>query len=210
MAQVLNSPETICNAALTRIGWSGGFIANMYDGSRQSDAALSVYAQTRDNLLRSFEWGFAEVNTVLTLLKTAPVFGYTTPPSTTSSWTTSYPMLPWIYEYQYPTDCVKLRSLRPMNPVLPVFDPAPNTFRIADDTTLTTSNTKVILTNLANAYAVYTGQVTDPSLWDAAFTESLISALADRLGPMLTGPQQKQEEMVDEAATTANAERLVG
>lgn len=209
MAAVLTNPETVCNAALTRIGWSGGFIANIFDGSRQSNAALSVYGQTRDNLLRSFEWGFAEVNTPLTLLKTAPVFGYS-PPSTTSSWTNSYPMLPWIYEYQYPADCVKLRSIRPMNPVLPVFDPAPQTFRIADDNSLTTSNTKVILTNLANAYAVYTGQITDPSLWDEGFTEAMVASLADRLGPMLRGADEKTVLAAEETAISSQVEGEIG
>jgi hypothetical protein len=210
MSAVLTSPETICNAALTAVGWTGGFIANMYDGTVQSNAALAVYGNVRDSLLRSFEWGFAEINAPLTLLKTAPVFGYSQP-STTSSWTTSYPMLPWIYEYQYPADCVKLRSIRPQNPVLPVFDPAPQTFRIADDNTLTSSNTKVILTNLASAYAVYTGQVTNPALWDDGFTDAMITGLSERLGPLLKGGlQQQQLEMQDNAQTTGQAERLIG
>src|SRR5690348_7053651 len=209
MAAVFTSPETVCNAALVRIGWSGGFVENMYDGTRQANACLAIYGQTRDSILRTFEWGFAEVNTPLTLLKTAPVFGYSLP-STTSSWTSSYPMLPWLYEYQYPSNCVKIRSLRPQNPVLYVFDPAPNTFRIADDTTITTSNKKVILTNLANAYAVYTGQVTDPTLWDDGFTDTMVAALASQLGTLLTGPQQKVVEMQDEAMTTTEAEKRIG
>lgn len=208
--QVLTSPETVCNAALVRAGWSGAFIANIYDGTRQSNAALAIYSQTRDELLRSYDWGFAEFNAPLTLLKTAAVFGYTIPPSTTSSWTSSFPMLPWIYEYQYPANCIKVRSLRPQNPVLPVFDPSPNTFRIADDTTLTTSNTKVILTNLANAYCVYTGQVTNPALWDPGFTENMVTTLASNLGPALMGAKDKPVEMQEAAMAAAEAQREIG
>jgi hypothetical protein len=210
MAIVLTSPELVCNAALTRVGWTGGLIANMYDGTVQSNAALAIYGQTRDALLRSFDWGFAEFNAPLTLLKTAPVFGYS-PPSTTSSWTTSYPPPPWIYEYQYPADCVKIRTLRSTNPVIPSFDPAPNTYRIADDTSLTSSNTKVVLTNLSAAFAIYTGQVTNPALWDDGFADSLIADLASKLGPLLKeGAQQQQLEMADEMKTQAAAERVIG
>ncbi len=46
---------------------------------------------------------------------------------------------------------------------------------------------RVILTNVADAIAVYTGRVTDPSTWAPDFGEALIDSLGELLAPALTG-----------------------
>lgn len=185
------SPESICNQALRRIGYAIP-IGYLMEGSPAARVAVEVYGQTRDNLMRGFDFDFARQATGLTLLKTAPVggYGFMTP------WTNAYPSPGYIFEYAYPPECLLIRSLRPTPVAMPEFDPQPNTFTIANDPSVTPS--KVILTNLANAQAVYTGRVTNPEYWNASFTESLVDSLAtlfqQALGPSAEADKERIEE----------------
>lgn len=204
MSAVLSTVEDIVNDALVRLG-AKKRVGSIYDGTDMARAALDIYGQTRDDMLRSFAWGFAERNITLTLQKTAPVGGYLPP----TYWTSAYPILPWIYQYAWPEDCLKIRALRCSYPLIPVFDPSPVNFRVANDNSFTPSQ-KVILCNLQNAILVYTGQVTDPSVWEPKFTECLIAGLARRLAPMIAGFDAEKLEAGDEAASTQSAEMTVG
>ena len=118
MALSADSPEDVVNLALTRIGYRD-LVNNMYEGSRQANAALSIYAQTRDEMIRKGDWGFARRDVTLPLLKTAPSAGYVI-----TAWSDVYPPLPWKYEYAYPNDCLKVRSIRSTPLFLPNFAPA--------------------------------------------------------------------------------------
>lgn len=203
MALVLTSPSDYVNAALGRIGYQKR-IGNIYEGSRAAAASLDIYGQTRDELLRKFEWGFAERNLTLTLLKTAPVGGYGT-----TAWSTTYPILPWIYEYGYPDDCLKIRSLRTTPAIIPQYDPSAVPFRIANDNAYSPAK-KVILTNLESAIAVYTGQVTDMTTWEPDFAEALIAELGRRLAPALSSLEAEKAEAQDEAVAVPTAEMRIG
>ncbi len=169
--------EQLVNQSLRRIGYQTE-IGYIFEGSVAARAALTVYGQTRDDLLRSKDWPFARQTVAMTLLKTAPVGGYVYP----TYWTTAYPPAPWIYEYAYPAGCLAMRSVRPTPVLIPEYDPSPNIFVVADDTALMPAPAKVVLTNLANALAVYTGQVTDMTQWEPMFTEAMVEALARRMG----------------------------
>lgn len=204
MTLALTSPEDFINAALGRIGYKRR-VGSIYDGSDASKASLDIYAQTRDDELRSFEWGFAERNATLQLLKTAPVSGYVSP----VVWTTDYPILPWIFEYQCPGDMLKLRALRCSPIFIPEFVPKPVEYRIANDNAYNPTR-KVILTNLPAAICVYTGQVTDPTVWEASFAETMIASLARRLAPRLADLNVEKAEAQDEAMTAAGAEMRLG
>lgn len=203
MSNLLTNPAQIVNAALDRVGYKKR-IGSLYDGSEASVKALDIYGQVRDEMLRSFDWGFAERDISLTLLKTAPVGGYT--PLT--PWTTANPIPPWIYEYVYPTDMVKLRSLRQVA-VIPEYDPQAVEFRIANDNSYSPAR-RVILTNLPNAIAVYTGQVTDPATWDVSFTEAFIDDLGKKLAPALADMDAMKIAAQEEAMDTNTAEMRLG
>lgn len=203
MAAVLSTPTDVVNAALVHLGVKKR-IGNLYDGTEISKSALDIYGQARDAKLRDFEWGFAERNLLLTLLKLAPVGGY----DQNTPWTPANPMLPWIYEYAYPGDMLKLRSLRSNMTPVPNFDPAPVVFRIANDTVADVAQ-KVILCNSFQAVAVYTAQVTDPSLWEPSFTDALIEDLARRLAAGSIGLEgEKLEGQADAIQTQGAAMRL--
>lgn len=190
----IQSPADAVNAALVRIGHQLR-IGTLYDGSMAAKRALDIYAQTRDQMLRDGDWHFAERDTTLTLLKAAPAAGYIPP----TVWSLAlYPPLPWQYEYQWPSDCLKVRAVKPTPLFLPNFDPKPHSFATPNDNSYIPA-IKVICCNVASAILTYTGQITDPTTWEPSFAEVFIAALARRLVPALADPRLLQTEAQDEA-----------
>jgi len=185
--------EDICNKALRRIGYPTP-IGSIYEGSVASRAAIEIYVQARDELMESEDWQFARQEIGLKLLKTAPVGGYGLTP-----WTSIYPLLPWIYEYAYPSGCLRIRSVRPTPVALPEWDPVPNIFTIANDSAL---GQKVVLSNLAGAVASFTALIDDPAQWspEPRFIEALIERLALRFQEALRSDPEAVKARMAEAA----------
>lgn len=204
MSAVLTAPQDLVNAALVHLGVKKR-VGNLYDGSDESKRALDIYGQARDAKLREFEWGFAEGNAILNLLKLAPVGGY----NQANPWSPANPVLPWIFEYAYPSDMLKLRSLRSQITPVPNFDPTPAVYRIANDSIAGISQ-KVILCNTYQAVAVYTRQVTDPTLWEPSFNDALIEDLARRLAAGFVGLDGEKLEGQADVGQTQNAEMRLG
>jgi hypothetical protein len=200
----VSSPADVVNLALRRIGYKLR-VGWLYEGSLAAKQALDVYAQTRDEILRQDDWGFAERNVIPTLLKIAPP-NYIPPvvwnPATN-------PPLPYLFEYAYPNDCLKVRALKPTPMFVPNFDPQPNVFSIANDNTFVPAQ-KVILCMVPQAVLVYTGQVTDPTTWEADFVEAFAAALGRRLAPTLANMDAAKLEAADEGQSAAIAEMTQG
>lgn len=205
MAQVITSPADMINLALGRIGYRDR-IGNIFEGSAAAKQAIDVYSQTRDEMLRATDYGFAERNVSLTLLKQAPDTGYF-PPNVWDG--TQNPPPPWVYEYAYPDDCLKVRAVKDVPLFVMTFDPQPNVFAIENDKYFTPAK-KVILCNVPDAMLVYTGQVTDPTLWEADFIEAFAAGLARRLAPVLATMDIAKFEAGDEAQASSTAERAQG
>ncbi len=205
MTVTITSPEDIVNAALSRIG-SMQRVGSLFEGSEPAKIALDIYGQTRDDLLRGGDWDFASSMVTLTLLKSAPAGGYAV-----TAWNgITHPPLPWKYEYAYPSNALKIRSLRKTPAFLPDFDPQPVVFSTVDDN-FYTAVVKVCVTNLSGpVQASITLQVTDPANWDVSFVEAMIAALARRLAPALANLQTEQAEAQDEQASVAKAEVTQG
>jgi len=142
--------------------------------------ALDVYTETRDFFLGALRPMWARKDTALTLLKSAPnivngTANYSDPWDSATN-----PPLPWLYEYQYPTDCVVPLQIK-MTPVfLPEWRPRVKPFRV-------TSGQRAILTNVPSAILIYVAQITDPDAWYEDFTELLIEGLAKKF----VVPQQR-------------------
>lgn len=199
MTLVLTSPEDLVNAALEEIGYPNR-VGHMYEGSEASKVALDLYGQTRDAMLRESDWEFARFDVALTLLKSAPAdyVGLT--------WSNTYPPLPWKYAYMWPTNCLKVRSLRKTPAYIPNFDIQPVPFNTPIDTA---SSMKVICCNISNAIGVYTGQITDMTQWEASFMDAFIATLGKRMAPRLNS--QAVAVMAPEAqADMATAEMTKG
>src|ERR1700688_662431 len=199
------SPADACNLALVRMGFGKGRVASLYEGSARAKHFLDVYAQTRDELLRlgadGKDWGFAERNIALTLLKSAPTGGYIPPVAWNPA---TNPPIGFLFEYAYPGDCLKVRSVK-QTPLFTLnFDPQPNVFSVANDNYFTPAQ-RVILCNIPSAIMVYTGQVTDPTTWDVGFVELFAATLGRHVAPVLTGAEGAKMEAQDEQASTAMA-----
>ena len=151
MAAAASSPADVINLALRRIGYRLR-VGNLLDGSEAASQALDIYAQTRDELLRQSDWGFAERNTALTVLKSAPAGGYFPP----NLWSSAYPPLPWSYAYDYPEDCLKVRAVKPSPLFLLDPDPLPILFDPANDYVDTGEDTLATISVNAAGTGVYT------------------------------------------------------
>jgi hypothetical protein len=179
---------TIVNMALAEIGAQAQVSSiNPSDGSAEGNVASLFYQPKIDDLHRAAHWNFARFQGPLTLLKAAK--GTPENPTGTS---TLIPPQPWAYSYAYPSDCLKARYILPVMPTtggsVP-FTTADNTgtpgyasdfavrFLVGTDTDALGNRVRCILTNMSQAQLVYTGRVTDPNLWDPAFTQAATSYL---------------------------------
>lgn len=154
------SVEDVTNMALKSIGYPS-YIGSIYEGTKAARIALAIYGQTRDDCLRMRDWTFAMRFATLT------TSGQTPPP-------------PWLFEYLYPADCLRIRYVTPASPgTYPVLDPKPQLFSDFNDGRLSTPS-KAILCNVTPAALIYTGQVTDTAVWDSNFVEVVVAALGRR------------------------------
>ena len=206
MTVVVSNPAQVCNYALAKVGYKMR-IGSLWDGTEAAKRSLDVYGQTRDHLLYSGEWDFAERTVQGTLLKQAP----TIPPNyIVTPWSPVFPGLPWAYEYAYPPDALKIRGIKRQPAFIPNYDPRYNRYSIDNDIGFIPP-VKVILTDIPNAIIVYTGQITDPNEWDDGFLEVFADALGKALGPVLMGLDAFKiaaaSEQQDAALAEVNKER---
>lgn len=175
------SQVEICNLALTHIGVKS--ISSMTEPSEPARKLNLVYPTARDAALRAHDWSFASQEVALAEVANESV-------------------LAWDYLYKYPASCVAVREL--YNPNMIGGGPEPLTrfdaeLGFARDRSTTRvpikfqellspqSNQKAIGTNLPSAYARFTFQVTDPSLYDASFVTAFSYLLASMLAQHLAG-----------------------
>lgn len=189
----IQTPQDLVNNALRRVGYRKR-IGNLFDGSAASRTALDLYGQTRDQLLHANDWTFSERNAAATLLKSAPPGGYFPP----NMWNPAVnPAPPWLFSYTYPQDAIKIRSVRGQPLFVMNFDPQPNTFTTENDNNYAPPQ-RVVLCNVQNALIVYTGRITDLTVWDEDAVEAFSAALGRRLAPALVGLDAAKLAAADE------------
>ena len=164
-----SSVEAICNAALAQIGYPES-IAQIREGTRHARVAIRLYGQTRDALLKSRSWQFAQRQAVLS--------------------TTGFVVAPWTFQYALPADYLMARNVLPTPVSAPDLNPTPILFTIYNDARATPS--QVLLTNQATPTLLYTAQITDPTQWEPGFMEALIAALAAKFVPALADARMMQ------------------
>jgi hypothetical protein len=198
MATTITSPADIVNVALAKIGYKLR-INNLYEGSLAAQKTLDIYGQTRDQVLRLGEWPFAQRDLRGTLIKSAPPGGY----FGGNVWDNLlHPPLPWLFEYVYPSDCIKVRAVKPADVLLPNFSPQYHMFTVAND-----ANQRVILSNVAQAVVTYTGQITNPTDMPPDFVEALSAALARRLAPSISTIDAVKLEAQEEQLQTVVSQK---
>ena len=185
----MNNIESVCNAALDIIGYKR-HIGNIFEGSMASRIALDVWAQTRDETLSATRPRWARKDSGMIVKRQAPADFYQS-----TNWNTTFPPFPYLFEYEYPPDClvplqVKARPFVASAPWRPRYIP----FREATDAV---DETNVILTNQANAVLTYIAQILDPSLWHDEFTALIIQSLAQKFAPLVPTAQPQERKNAD-------------
>lgn len=100
---------SLCNRALQLVG-TRSTITAFNDGSSEATNCDLLFDAVRDQTLAMAHWNFARRSKPLTQKKAAPgVAGATI--SSSARWSPVFPPVPWAYEYEYPSDCVRARYL---------------------------------------------------------------------------------------------------
>jgi len=99
----MTTPATIANQALDAIGIGADIeIGDLEEGTREAKVCLRAYGKCLRQLLRGANWDFAR--------KTAPLVLLADASGQTQNVGNMVP-IPWIYEYSYPIDCMKMRFI---------------------------------------------------------------------------------------------------
>lgn len=200
--------EQVVNQALVDAGIRYR-VADIYEGSPEAKVALEVFGQTRDEILRLADWSFSRRVAPLVLLKGPPPVGGYTP---LVPWSNIYPNPGFLFEYDYPSDCLDLRAIANPPGLMPDLDPRPAVWRVDNDPTPNVSGNppvasgpaqKVILTNKGpNAIVTYRASVTDPTEWDSGFIAALTASLGQKFTTAFGGGVDKVREQRTEAIET--------
>lgn len=134
-------PTSICNTALSHVG--GEAIMALTDETASARLCRLHYEQSRDELLQSHQWNFSIKQAQLSRLAEAP-----------HAW--------WEYQFQLPTDCIRVVELGERG----------DRFEIAEDKLQTDSATAVIR---------YIARITDATKFPPLFVEALALQLGSKL-----------------------------
>lgn len=222
------SPEDIiiANQSLGVIA-ARGQIMSFDENSAESKAVNLYYDDTRDALLRAAPWNFARKVDYLALFRAAPGTPENPSPGT-GYWQPNMPPPGFLYSYYYPADCVKFRSVIPQLNVgapgssVPIFSvpsyvPVPVIgapavrFIVGTAFNDVGNELTVVNTNQPLAVGVWIRRVTNVGLWDPAFRQAMVDALACRLAMAITGNKaiaDRCEGLAKGVLGTINAARI--
>lgn len=169
----------LCNMALSYLG--KGSIQELTNMNENAVTCSLFYDITRQEVLRTFNWGFAHRIEPLAPLVTERV-------DENGNKTDIKDELPSNFSnfYVYPYKCIKLNA---------VTIHGDDSQRMEFDT-LSVGGIKVIATNIGNAYADYVYDETNPNEYDSLFITAFTHLLASKIAVRLTGmPQLEQAQM---------------
>lgn len=210
-----NSPSAIASQVLDAIG-SEYVLGDISEGSREAQVILRAYGQCLRQLLRGANWDFARKEAPLQMLADAtgqtPNVGRIVP----SDYIYEYAYPPDCERIRFiarnhhmpgggvPAHNIAIPQGAVMMPNLggfrPNSRPRPARFVIANDSNypappgadntntqgIGTSSRTVILTDVNQAHATYTGLILEPSQWDSLFRAALVAYIASEVALPLT------------------------
>ncbi len=149
--------------ALSKIGVRSK-IESLTEANAEAREINLWFLTTREQTLEAFDWSFARKRLTLAAHADDP------------------PEDVWGYRYQYPADCIIIRKLQ--NPTIPDDEADAIPYQIeVDDAKETLS----ILTNLEDAVAIYTFNLSTTDLYSKLFIEVFATFLSSRIAFTLTG-----------------------
>lgn len=191
----LVSQVSLVNRSLLSIGGRAQ-VSSIFpsDGSTQADAAAILFIPTFESLGRAAWWNCLRKQALLTVVAAAQGT-----PENPSGTVLPLPPSPWLYAYQYPSDCLKARMIVPSYPIqggpplTTVSNAAPVwiagqgeiPFAVAYSTDPAGNPITVVLTNQGQAQMIYTVDQSNPIIWDTQFQAAFVASLAAFLVPAL-------------------------
>lgn len=173
----MTSIVSICNLALSNLGKDT--INALNEASAEARACNQFYEQVRDALLQVYPWRFAGKTQALAEV-------------------TNTEAGKWLYAYRRPSDCLKVRWIRPN---YSTDDPCAqshqqeisNPFDVEGET---------LFCNLPTAFLRYTYRLTDPTRFSPLFVETLSWHLSTRLAMPLTRDLKQRNDAYQLAMQT--------
>jgi len=163
------SKAQICNLALAHINQTETQISNLDTDTGTIAIQCRIhYDVAREFVLADHPWNFAKKDVVLTDIGNPPTS--------------------WLYRYDYPSDCLKMREIERYTRQSP-----PIPFQVQDDGSETGL---CVVTDRCEATGIYTYNVKNVSLFSASFVSLLGWYLASELSPALVGDYKKQEAVL--------------
>lgn len=168
--------ETDClNDALSQIGASR--ITAIDDGSTNANHCTVFYPSLRDGMIRSAKWNFSLERVALALDATAPAFEFA-------------------YRYALPADCLRVWQYFGGSPAVSTVVTDPNAYSIQPRYKI---EGRYLLSNDGQAYILYGKRVTNPSLWDSLFYQTLTTWLASKLASAIMKDPKMSNALLDQA-----------
>lgn len=205
----------VANRALLSIGARTQISSlNPSDGSVEADAISVLFTPTFEALARTAQWNCLRKEVALSMIAAAPGT-----PENIDGTSLPIPPVPWLYSYQYPSDCLAFRYIVPSFPAqqagvspqttinnnaatsLPNGGQIP--FAISSSNDVNNSPIEIILTNQDQATGVYTANIQNPAIWDSLFQAGMVASLAAYLVPALSLSMPLMDRSV------ASAERII-
>jgi hypothetical protein len=166
------SQVEIANRALTKLG--AARIISFADDNKQARSVNSMFDVVRDAELRSHLWSFTIKRSSPAALSTTPNWGYD-------------------YEYQLPSDCLRLLEVNDIYP-----GPNMDDYRNSSTQEYVIEGRK-ILTNEGPPLKIrYVSRVEDTTQWDATFVEAFACRLAMEMCEDLTQSNTKKELLLND------------
>lgn len=174
----MTSIVSICNLALTNLGKEN--ISALSEATAEARACNQFYAHVRDILLQAYPWRFAGKTQSMAEVTNTKVGA-------------------WGYAYDRPSDCLKVRWLRPE---YAIDDPS----TVADEIAVPYDiEGNTIYCNFSPAFLRYTTRLTDPTKYSPLFVEALAWHLAVRLAMPLTRDPKVRADAYQLAVQTTGA-----
>ena len=193
MTAPLTSPSSVVNAAIQMIGGynnenpvSG--TPPLFDGSKLGLVAGAVYNEVVYTTGRFFNYDFERSTVALVTSGNIPRIG-------------------WAQEYLYPANCLQLFEIMPITGADPN-NPLPHSSLVGNVPVGTPPvPTKVIWTNVVAAQADISNTVPE-GLWDAAFQEAVVRALAAKLALGGVGKPDFYKEFDESSSRVQSASEM--
>ena len=162
----MTSKTDIYNMALNELGISSPITNATIKTDSKAIILNSFYENARDEVLKAFDWNFAESFRELT-----PSIEKCLDPR-------------FLFMFDYPQDCLSAREIFEIDG-----DKQKKKFRLSSDS----AGRKVILANQENIVLRYTRRITTESMFDSEYCSALALYLAGLAGKSLTGSEQKAD-----------------